>query len=182
MMRALGLGRLAWAALAALAALLALLWLMNTRDESPSDQRISSQAPAAPDSPGLLARGESDAAMAALRAALDYWEAHAPDVEPATVIERVPPADRLFFLQKPFHPHEVSTMAVTPSTKPRRPSRRTAGKRVPVILAVTIRSPFQLAGQVRPASARVPEPAGRCPAAARAERSRPSCRRRVSCH
>ena len=33
------------------------------------------------------------------------------DVEPATVIERVPPADRLFFLQKPFHPHEVRQLA-----------------------------------------------------------------------
>jgi tetratricopeptide (TPR) repeat protein len=32
----------------------------------------------------LLTRGESEAAVAALRAALDYWEAHAPDVEPAT--------------------------------------------------------------------------------------------------
>jgi len=33
------------------------------------------------------------------------------DVEPATVIERVPPAERLFFLQKPFHPHEVRQLA-----------------------------------------------------------------------
>ena len=33
------------------------------------------------------------------------------DVDPATVIERVPPADRLFFLQKPFHPHEVRQLA-----------------------------------------------------------------------
>jgi diguanylate cyclase (GGDEF)-like protein len=33
------------------------------------------------------------------------------DVEPAEVVERVPPAERLFFLQKPFHPHEVRQLA-----------------------------------------------------------------------
>ena len=33
------------------------------------------------------------------------------DVEPGTVVERVPPADKVFFLQKPFHPHEVRQLA-----------------------------------------------------------------------
>jgi diguanylate cyclase len=33
------------------------------------------------------------------------------DVDPATIIERVPPAERIFFLQKPFHPHEVRQLA-----------------------------------------------------------------------
>ncbi len=29
------------------------------------------------------------------------------DVDPAEIGRRVPPADKLFYLQKPFHPHEV---------------------------------------------------------------------------
>ena len=58
MRRSLWWGRLAWAGLAAVAALVALLWLMNTRDESHTDDLSGSQAPAAPASPALLARGE----------------------------------------------------------------------------------------------------------------------------
>jgi CheY-like chemotaxis protein len=33
------------------------------------------------------------------------------DVDPAEIGRRVPPADRLFYLQKPFHPHEVRQLA-----------------------------------------------------------------------
>ena len=33
------------------------------------------------------------------------------DVDPATIAQRVPPADQLFYLQKPFHPHEVRQLA-----------------------------------------------------------------------
>jgi len=34
------------------------------------------------------------------------------DVDPAEIGRRVPPADRLFYLQKPFHPHEVRQLAL----------------------------------------------------------------------
>jgi diguanylate cyclase (GGDEF)-like protein len=34
------------------------------------------------------------------------------DVDPADIGRRVPPSDKLFYLQKPFHPHEVRQMAV----------------------------------------------------------------------
>jgi len=34
------------------------------------------------------------------------------DVDPASIGERVPPADKLFYLQKPFHPYEVRQMAI----------------------------------------------------------------------
>jgi diguanylate cyclase len=34
------------------------------------------------------------------------------DVDPLEISRRVPPADKLFYLQKPFHPHEVRQMAV----------------------------------------------------------------------
>ncbi len=34
------------------------------------------------------------------------------DVDPAEVGRRVPPADQLFYLQKPFHPHEVRQLAL----------------------------------------------------------------------
>ena len=34
------------------------------------------------------------------------------DIDPATVSERVPPADKFFYLQKPFHPHEVRQLAL----------------------------------------------------------------------
>ncbi len=33
------------------------------------------------------------------------------DVDPADIGRRVPPADQLFYLQKPFHPHEVRQLA-----------------------------------------------------------------------
>jgi diguanylate cyclase (GGDEF)-like protein len=39
------------------------------------------------------------------------------DVEPGTVVERVPPADKVFFLQKPFHPHEVRQLALALGAK-----------------------------------------------------------------
>ncbi len=34
------------------------------------------------------------------------------DIDPAEIGRRVPPADKLFYLQKPFHPHEVRQMAL----------------------------------------------------------------------
>ncbi len=34
------------------------------------------------------------------------------DVDPAEIGRRVPPPDRLFYLQKPFHPHEVRQLAL----------------------------------------------------------------------
>jgi diguanylate cyclase (GGDEF)-like protein len=34
------------------------------------------------------------------------------DVDPAEIARRVPPADKLFYLQKPFHPHEVRQLAL----------------------------------------------------------------------
>ena len=34
------------------------------------------------------------------------------DVDPASIAARVPPEDKLFYLQKPFHPHEVRQMAI----------------------------------------------------------------------
>jgi diguanylate cyclase len=34
------------------------------------------------------------------------------DVDPAELGRRVPPADKLFYLQKPFHPHEVRQLAL----------------------------------------------------------------------
>jgi len=34
------------------------------------------------------------------------------DLDPAEIGRRVPPADQLFYLQKPFHPHEVRQLAV----------------------------------------------------------------------
>ena len=33
------------------------------------------------------------------------------DVDPAVIAQRVPPTDQLFYLQKPFHPHEVRQLA-----------------------------------------------------------------------
>jgi len=35
------------------------------------------------------------------------------DVDPATIAARVPPADRLLYIQKPFHPQEISQFAVS---------------------------------------------------------------------
>jgi diguanylate cyclase (GGDEF)-like protein len=34
------------------------------------------------------------------------------DVDPAEIGRRVPPADKLFYLQKPFHPHEIRQLAL----------------------------------------------------------------------
>ncbi len=34
------------------------------------------------------------------------------DVDPLEISRRVPPEDKLFYLQKPFHPHEVRQMAL----------------------------------------------------------------------
>jgi diguanylate cyclase (GGDEF)-like protein len=34
------------------------------------------------------------------------------DADPAALSERVPPADKIFYLQKPFHPHEVRQLAI----------------------------------------------------------------------
>src|SRR5262245_51862531 len=34
------------------------------------------------------------------------------DVDPAELGRRVPPSDKLFYLQKPFHPHEVRQLAL----------------------------------------------------------------------
>ena len=34
------------------------------------------------------------------------------DVDPAELSQRVPPEDKLFYLQKPFHPHEVRQIAI----------------------------------------------------------------------
>ena len=42
------------------------------------------------------------------------------DVDPAEIGRRVPPADKLFYLQKPFHPHEVRQLALALGEK--RPS------------------------------------------------------------
>src|SRR6185295_2324260 len=34
------------------------------------------------------------------------------DVDPVEIGRRVPPSDKLFYLQKPFHPHEVRQLAL----------------------------------------------------------------------
>ena len=34
------------------------------------------------------------------------------DTDPCLITERIPPADKLFYLQKPFHPHEIRQLAV----------------------------------------------------------------------
>ena len=34
------------------------------------------------------------------------------DIDPWLITERVPPAEKLFYLQKPFHPHEIRQLAV----------------------------------------------------------------------
>jgi len=39
------------------------------------------------------------------------------DVDPAEIGRRVPPADQLFYLQKPFHPHEIRQLATALSEK-----------------------------------------------------------------
>jgi diguanylate cyclase (GGDEF)-like protein len=46
------------------------------------------------------------------------------DVDPAELGRRVPPADKLFYLQKPFHPHEVRQMALALGEKRSSAERR----------------------------------------------------------
>jgi diguanylate cyclase (GGDEF)-like protein len=46
------------------------------------------------------------------------------DVDPAELSRRVPPADKLFYLQKPFHPHEVRQMALALGEKRSNADRR----------------------------------------------------------
>jgi diguanylate cyclase (GGDEF)-like protein len=46
------------------------------------------------------------------------------DVDPAELGRRVPPADKLFYLQKPFHPHEVRQMALALGEKRSSADRR----------------------------------------------------------
>jgi diguanylate cyclase (GGDEF)-like protein len=46
------------------------------------------------------------------------------DVDPAEIGRRVPPADKLFYLQKPFHPHEVRQLALALGEKRAGAARR----------------------------------------------------------
>ena len=39
------------------------------------------------------------------------------DIDPATIAFRVPPADKLFYIEKPFHPFEVRQMATALGSK-----------------------------------------------------------------
>ncbi len=48
------------------------------------------------------------------------------DVDPAEISRRVPPADKLFYLQKPFHPHEVRQFALALGEKRAGADQRTA--------------------------------------------------------
>jgi len=48
------------------------------------------------------------------------------DVDPAEIGRRVPPADKLFYLQKPFHPHEVRQLALALGEKRAGADQRTA--------------------------------------------------------
>jgi diguanylate cyclase (GGDEF)-like protein len=48
------------------------------------------------------------------------------DVDPAEIGRRVPPADKLFYLQKPFHPHEVRQLALALGEKRSSSDRRIA--------------------------------------------------------
>jgi diguanylate cyclase (GGDEF)-like protein len=48
------------------------------------------------------------------------------DVDPAEIGSRVPPADKLFYLQKPFHPHEVRQLALALGEKRSSSDRRIA--------------------------------------------------------
>jgi diguanylate cyclase (GGDEF)-like protein len=60
------------------------------------------------------------AAIRALDATLDIVIASAySDVDPAVLSTRIPPAERLFYLQKPFHAHEVRQLAVALGRKAR---------------------------------------------------------------
>ena len=46
------------------------------------------------------------------------------DVDPVEIGQRVPPADQLFYLQKPFHPHEVRQLALALGQKRASADRR----------------------------------------------------------
>ncbi|HVN41542.1 MAG TPA: EAL domain-containing protein [Steroidobacteraceae bacterium] len=46
------------------------------------------------------------------------------DIDPVEIGARVPPADQLFYLQKPFHPHEVRQLAVALGERRSRARRR----------------------------------------------------------
>ena len=46
------------------------------------------------------------------------------DVDPVEIGQRVPPEDKLFYLQKPFHPHEVRQMALALGEKRANEERR----------------------------------------------------------
>jgi diguanylate cyclase (GGDEF)-like protein len=48
------------------------------------------------------------------------------DVDPSELARRVPPADKLFYLQKPFHPHEVRQLALALGEKRQSQDRRAA--------------------------------------------------------
>jgi diguanylate cyclase (GGDEF)-like protein len=48
------------------------------------------------------------------------------DVDPVEIGRRVPPADKLFYLQKPFHPHEVRQLALALGEKRAGADQRTA--------------------------------------------------------
>jgi diguanylate cyclase (GGDEF)-like protein len=48
------------------------------------------------------------------------------DVDPSEIARRVPPADKLFYLQKPFHPHEVRQLALALGEKRQSHERRVA--------------------------------------------------------
>ena len=51
------------------------------------------------------------------------------DVDPAEIARRVPPADKLFYLQKPFHPHEVRQLALALGEKHSGTTQRSAQPR-----------------------------------------------------
>jgi diguanylate cyclase (GGDEF)-like protein len=65
------------------------------------------------------------------------------DVDPAAIAERVPPADQLFYLQKPFHPHEVRQLASALGAKCMSAQRRLdAGEDVDHLTGLSSRSGF----------------------------------------
>jgi diguanylate cyclase (GGDEF)-like protein len=63
-------------------------------------------------------------AMRALDPDLDIVIATAySDVDPAEISDRIPPVDKLFYVQKPFHAHEVRQLAVAIGSKARAEAR-----------------------------------------------------------
>ncbi len=63
-------------------------------------------------------------AIRALDASVDIVIATAySDVDPAEISARIPPAEKLFYLQKPFHPHEVRQLAFALGRKARAEER-----------------------------------------------------------